>query len=335
MGSFAPALDELRRRVDKRLMTYLAQVRTRIPRSGVLVAEVEELLKAGGKRLRPAFCYWGFRAGGGDDRAEILRAAASLELLHSFALVHDDIMDLSPERRGRPTVFARHGVDTALLVGDLAMVLADEMLMSSGFDGAVLQRALEPYSRMRREVIVGQFAELELSRQVEVDEEEARNVARMKSGRYSVREPLLIGVALSGAEETHELIDFGDCVGEAFQIRDDLLGTFGSEAETGKPADSDIRRGKRNVLFAFTLTRLSSEERDFFLRCWGGGDSLSDDVVRRLRALVSSSGAADHAERVVQDLLVRARAALDGVSLEPAARAALWELAGLATLRDA
>ena len=320
--------------VDGELMGFLDGVLKATPESGLLVREIQELLKAGGKRLRPAFAYWGFRAQGGDHCKEIERAAASLELLHSFALVHDDIMDRSTERRGRPTAWHGHGADAALLVGDLAVVLADEMLMTSGFDSDVLHRVFKPYSRMRREVIVGQFAELELTTRTEVDEAEVRHVARMKSGRYSVREPLLIGVALAGGEERDDLTEFGECVGEAFQIRDDLLGTFGSPDDTGKPVDSDIRIGKRNILFALTVARLSGTDRAFFLQNWGGGEALSSDDVDRIRALVTSSGAVERAENLVKDLVRRALAALDAAELDSVSREALLELSDLATARS-
>jgi geranylgeranyl diphosphate synthase, type I len=334
MGSHSPSLDELRKLVDEELIRFLGTVLEATPEAGLLVTEIQELLKAGGKRLRPAFAYWGFRAQGGEHCEEIVRAAASLELLHSFALVHDDIMDRSTERRGRPSVWHGHGSDAALLVGDLAVVLADEMLMTSGFDSEVLHRVFKPYSRMRREVIVGQFAELELTTRTEVEEAEVRQVARMKSGRYSVREPLLIGVALAAGDERDDLTEFGECVGEAFQIRDDLLGTFGSSAAIGKPVDSDIRIGKRNILFALTMSRLSGSDRAFFLRNWGGGSDLSQEDVDRIRALVSSSGAEERANELVRELMHRALAALEKAELDPAPREALLELADLATARS-
>ena len=320
--------------VDAELMGFLDGVLKATPESGLLVREIQDLLRAGGKRLRPAFAYWGFRAQGSNHCEEIVRAAASLELLHSFALVHDDIMDRSTERRGRPSAWHGHGADAALLVGDLAVVLADEMLMTSGFDSDVLHRVFKPYSRMRREVIVGQFAELELTTRTEVEEDEVRHVARMKSGRYSVREPLLIGVALGGGEERDDLTEFGECVGEAFQIRDDLLGTFGTAEDTGKPTDSDIRIGKRNILFALTVSRLSGSDRAFFLEKWGGGPELSPDDVDRIRELVSSSGAVERTDGLVRDLVRRALVALEAAGLDDASQAALLELSDLATARS-
>ncbi|MDQ4142124.1 MAG: polyprenyl synthetase family protein, partial [Actinomycetota bacterium] len=252
MASFTPLLEELRRTVDAELSAFLENITEELEQSKPLLGEISMLLEAGGKRLRPAFCYWGSRAAGADHSDQLVRVAASLELLHTFALVHDDIMDSSDERRGIPTAHVRLGVGTALLVGDLALVLADDLFMTSGFDAAALGRAFASYSRMRKQVIVGQHMELDLAARDDVDESEARLVARMKSGRYSIKEPLLIGGCLGprSGGVAPGLADFGELLGESFQIADDLLGTFGKRPETGKPVDSDIREGKRNILFA-------------------------------------------------------------------------------------
>jgi geranylgeranyl diphosphate synthase type I len=335
MAGFSPSLDELKTLVDAELQSVLSSTRKRLPRSGDMVDEIARLLSAGGKRLRPAFCYWGYRASGAGHKAETVRAAASLELLHTFAMVHDDIMDSSQQRRGEPTVHARRGVGSGLLVGDLALVLADAAFMESGFAPSTLMRAFRSYSRMRQEVIVGQHMELELSAAGVVNEEDARVVARMKSGGYSVREPLLIGAALanSGEEASTLLASFGECVGEAFQLRDDLLGTFGRPEETGKPVDSDIREGKRHLLFARTVASLRGEEREFFATYWGGGDSLSSDDVERLRRAIESSGARRSTEKLCEELRKSALQSLEGLA-DGEARAALEALADVATIRS-
>jgi geranylgeranyl diphosphate synthase, type I len=268
---FSPDLDQLRTRVDRELFDFLERITKEVEGSETLVEEITTLLDAGGKRLRPSFCYWGHRAGGGEDSEPIVRVASALELLHTFALVHDDIMDASEERRGLPTAHVRLGVGEALLIGDLALVLADDLFMRSGFSADSLNRAFETYSRMRKQVIVGQHLELGLTAVEEVDEDEVRLVARMKSGRYSIREPLLIGACLGprGERIIDALGEFGELLGEAFQIRDDLLGVFGSREEIGKPVDSDVREGKKNIVFATTVRMLEGGERDFFLSHWG------------------------------------------------------------------
>ena len=335
MDEFTPDLDSLRRRVDEELFDFLDEVESDVEGARELLDEIAALLRAGGKRLRPSFCYWGHRAAGGDHSDAIVRVAAALELLHTFALVHDDIMDASEERRGLPTAHVRLGVGEALLVGDLALVLADDLFMRSGFAADALSRAFETYSRMRKEVIVGQHRELRLLAVEEVSEEQVRAVTRMKSGRYSIREPLLIGACLGprAAMVVDDLAEFGELLGEAFQIRDDLLGTFGTRTELGKPVDSDVREGKKNLLYATTVRLLEGEEREFFMSHWGRGEDLTGDDVDSLKGAIVSSGGLASVEGLLEELREKATAALAGTDLGDEARAALETLAERSTSR--
>jgi geranylgeranyl diphosphate synthase, type I len=333
---FEPPHADLRAEIDRALGAALDRATARVPVAADLIDELRRVAGAGGKRLRPAFCYWGFRAAGGRHGDAIVRASASLELLHTFALVHDDIMDASSHRRGEPTVNARRGTSVALLAGDLALVLADDELMTSGFDAAALARAFAAYSRMRQEVIAGQFLELRTMERTEVTEADARRIAILKSGRYSIQEPMLVGALLADATARvlEGLARAGDLLGEAFQIADDLLGTFGDAGATGKPVDSDIRSGKRNLLYAKTLALLHGSERERFVAGWGAGDGLSAAEVGDLRAVVESSGARAATERLRAELGDAGRVEIESLGLEDAPRAALLDLAGLAIDRE-
>jgi geranylgeranyl diphosphate synthase type I len=334
-ATYSPTQDELRAAVDRRLEQSLLEAAIRLPEADSLLGELRRVVVAGGKRVRPAFCYWGFRAAGGEDNESIIRASASLELLHTFAIVHDDIMDGSDLRRAISTINATRGTDVALLAGDLALILADEELMSSGFDDAVAARAFGVYSRMRQEVVAGQYLELELSASDLISEDDARRVAVLKSGRYSVREPLVIGATLGGAssELIVELAAAGELLGEAFQLADDLLGTFGDGRRTGKPVDSDVRSGKRNMLFAATAAALEGRELAVFLAKWGGGDSLDEGDVRELRELIESSGAKTATEALLAKLTAEAVDQLNGAAIEEPPRRALLDLAARVTSR--
>ncbi len=337
MESFRPSLTELRSLVDEALTEFLQARSQAVPESEELMVELQRLVAAGGKRLRPSFCYWGFRAGGGRHGVEAVRAAASLELLHTFAIVHDDIMDDSDERRGESTLHVRRGLGFAILAGDLALVLADALFTSTGFPAEVAVDAFDTYSLMRQEVIAGQYLDVAAGEQRTISEERARRIAILKSGRYSIQKPLVIGARLSGAP--HDLVSrlaaFGDPVGEAFQLRDDLLGTFGSREQIGKPVDSDIREGKRNVLFAKTLAALRGDERDFFVQRWGSRGDLTEDDVERLRALVVESGARAQTEALLAERAARAEAELERLTIDEESRAALAVLVRLAIDRTA
>jgi geranylgeranyl diphosphate synthase, type I len=327
VDSYTPSLASLRVAVDSELHRFLADRRGAVPDAAPLIFEIERLIDAGGKRLRPAFCYWGYRAAGGEHDRPILEAASSLELLHTFAIVHDDMMDRSLLRRGEPTTHAKFGFDFALLVGDLALVLADALFLSTDVDRNLVAHAFEAYSRMRQEVIAGQYLDL-AARDHEVDAAHARRVAILKSALYSVAEPLIIGATLAGANEDllGQLRAFGVPLGEAFQLRDDILGTFGAPDELGKPVDSDIREGKRHLLYALTIERLEGRLRETFLRLWGGGDALTEEEIFSLRALIDRSGAHAATEAALEERVAEAEAALTAMSLPEDARAALTDL---------
>jgi geranylgeranyl diphosphate synthase type I len=232
---------DLRARVDEALAAFLDARRDQVeeldPAALPLVAEVRRLVEAGGKRIRPAFCYWGFRAAGGVDGEPIVRAAAALELLHTMALVHDDLMDGAKERRGVPSTAvwfsdraselgapgdpSDFGSSMALLVGDVSAVWADGLLAASGFSPDALARASHVYHDMREQMAVGQFLDVGGAAG---DPEVARRAARLKGGTYTVEGPLLIGAALADGSSavTESLSRFGRPLGEAFQLRDDL-----------------------------------------------------------------------------------------------------------------
>ncbi len=335
MPDFTPTLDELKRDVDQFLDRFLKEKAGLVPEAAPLIEEIAHVVHLGGKRLRPAFCYWGYRAGGGGHGDAIMRAAAALELLHTFALVHDDIMDAGAFRRGAPSTQAVHGVNFALLVGDLALVLADAALVESGFKPEDLARAFVAYSRMRQQVIAGQYLDLSVAGEAQISEQEARRIALLKSGLYSIVEPLLIGATLAGAGDAlrSRVEAFGRPLGEAFQLRDDLLGLFGDPATVGKPIDSDVREGKRNLVFAKTVELLEGDDRTFFLQRWGAGERLSDDDVTRLRELVESSGARAVIEGLLRDLRAQSERALEDLQSDPQVRSALLVLVAIATER--
>jgi geranylgeranyl diphosphate synthase type I len=334
MGTYTPTRPELRELVDDGIRTYLERRRAEAPDSEVLVAEIERVVASGGKRLRPAFCYWGYRASGSGHDDRIIRAAITFELLHTFAIIHDDIMDSSAERRGQPTSFARLGLDGALLVGDLALVFADAALLSAGFGTDVVAAAYGSYSRMQQEVIAGQY--LDVTAPNDIDPERARRIAHLKSGSYSIEGPLVVGAQLAGSgdELVAALRRVGVAAGEAFQLRDDLLGMFGDPAVTGKSTDADISDGKRNFLFATTAARATGPDRDRFRDGWGA-DRLTVEETAWLRALVESSGARAEAEGLIRDLERTAADELRSADIPEDARAALGDLIAAAVDRVA
>jgi geranylgeranyl diphosphate synthase, type I len=228
------------------------------------------------------------------------------------------------------------GSDVAILAGDLALVLADDLFASSGFKDDAFERGLGAYSRMRQEVIAGQFLDVTNAARSEIDESEAARVAMLKSGRYSIVEPVLIGASLGGAAD--EMLDglerFAAPLGEAFQLRDDLIGTFGDPAATGKSVESDIRQGKKHVLFAKALAKLEDSDRAHLLKLWGEPE-IDERGVAAVRKLIESSGARAACEELIARLLTQSLEELTQLDVPEDARAGLADLARRAVERVA
>jgi geranylgeranyl diphosphate synthase type I len=309
-----------------------------------LVPVVDRLIRFtldGGKRLRPQFLWWGWRAAGGQEdgkpAASALRAAASLELIQASALVHDDIIDNSDTRRGQPSMHVTVGVSAAILLGDLALAWADDMFTAAARQLDAADEAFDAWRSMRTEVLAGQLLDLRAAAEPDDDPatqaSDARRVNRFKTAAYTIERPLHLGAALAGASATTvaALRAYGTAVGQAFQLRDDLLGVFGDAAVTGKPAGGDLIEGKNTVLLATARQRLSPSLRVELDR--GIGRDGGPVQVQRLAELVAGSGAPEIIEDEISALLDSGVAALDEPGLAPAAVDALRKLATAATRR--
>jgi geranylgeranyl diphosphate synthase type I len=344
--------EDLRARVHKALADHLAT------QADVLDAVSDDLaplmdsvgdLLTGGKRLRAAFCYWGWRGAGGEDCAGIVSVASALELFQAAALIHDDVMDGSDTRRGQPAVHRRFaalhrgnhwlgssedlGVAGAILAGDLCLSWCEEMYAASGLPPESLLAGRSVFDLMRTELMCGQYLDMLESVRSTTTVERARHVILYKSAKYSVQQPLLLGGTLAGASRellaTYDV--YGRALGEAFQLRDDVLGVFGDPATTGKPAGDDLREGKRTVLVAVTLERCSPAEAAVVRRNLGD-PHLDPAGVDRLREVMTDSGALGVVEGMIDDL--SARALVAAADVEPPARAVLEQLVAAATPRS-
>ncbi|HEY8339871.1 MAG TPA: polyprenyl synthetase family protein [Egibacteraceae bacterium] len=346
------ALEAVGEPVTRLLGEYLAECVRRLeeldPALVPIGREVDGLVAAGGKRIRPAFVYWGHRATGAAPSDAVYAAAGAVELLHTFALIHDDVMDRSPERRGRPAVHealaAQHrreglrgdaawfGLGGAILAGDLAFVWSDELFDTADLPPDVQRRARRVFTELRMEVMAGQYLDLRLAGDSAASEQDALHVALLKSGRYTVTRPLQLGVAIGGGDAALEaaLREYGDALGVAFQLRDDVLGLFGDPEEMGKGAISDLREGKRTVLMLRTLQRATPAQREVLLAALGNPEADADDAAR-VREIVVDSGALAEIEALLEERRRRAQEALP--PLPPAARDALEGLAELAVAR--
>ncbi len=314
-------------------------------------------LTSGGKRMRALLCYWGWRAAGGSPTASApVVAGTALEFFQAAALIHDDIIDRSDTRRGRPSVHRqftmrhadagwhldpeRFGVSAAILAGDLCLAFSEELFTAS-CSGTPGTAARTIFNRMRTEVMAGQYLDL-LEEAVgpdqtpEVAEERALNILRFKSAKYSMERPLMLGGALAGADDAllSAYSAFALPLGEAFQLRDDVLGVFGDPEVTGKPAGDDLREGKRTFLIARALGSAPGAVRARINAMLGDTD-LDDDAVGLLRGLIVDSGALAHTEQLIAGKSEAAFAALERLDIDGTSRHALRLLAEAAVTRSA
>jgi geranylgeranyl diphosphate synthase type I len=316
-----------------------------------VVTEVREYV-AGGKFVRPVFCHCGWLAAGGmPDAAAIARIGAALELFHAFALIHDDIMDGSELRRGAPAMHVRlaalhrtgvadevalrrFAVNAAILVGDLCLVWSDELLHAAGLAPVLLARARPLLDAMRTEVMAGQYLDLESPGESDWLSRAWRTIG-LKTAGYTVERPLQLGAALAGGDQAllQACTAYGRPLGEAFQLRDDLLGVFGDPARTGKPALDDLRDGKSTVLMALTWQRASTPDRRT-LRALHGNPDLDEAGADLLRGIVRATGADLAVRRLVDTRIGQAVTALARAPVPDDVRQALTVLAEQVGTRD-
>jgi geranylgeranyl diphosphate synthase, type I len=342
-------LAEIGARVEERIDVLLrgeqARWRAVAPELDAPLGALRSLVAEGGKRLRPAFCFWAFVGAGGDPAdPRVTDVAAAIELLHAFALVHDDVMDGSAVRRGQPTVheaFAaehrarghrgearRFGEGAAILIGDFAFVYADVLIA----DAPTLVRPL--YDELRIELCVGQYLDLVGTVAGSRRRSEAELIERYKSGKYTVERPLHVGAALAGrlADLVVPLSAFGIPLGEAFQLRDDLLGAFGDPLVTGKPVGDDLREGKLTPLLAAALAAATGEHAATLARV--GDPHLDAGALADVQEALVASGAVEEIERAIDARVATALEVLDTLPVTASARAALRELTHFVAWRD-
>ncbi|MFJ2370158.1 polyprenyl synthetase family protein [Microbacterium sp. NPDC087665] len=329
--------------------------------AALMQAAIDTLV--GGKRLRARFCHAGWQAiARVDDRRATEDSAlwdlcAALEIFQSAALVHDDIIDNSDTRRGRPSAHRalesshrsalwagdaeQFGRSAAVLLGDLLVAWSDDLLESGLIEHPCAHGVRTEYARMRRDVTVGQFLDIAEESAWRVNDigshaERALRVVSLKSARYSIEQPLILGATLAGADaaQLSALRAFGHPIGMAFQLRDDVLGVFGDESVTGKPAGDDLREGKRTVLIALTREKLDVSARTVLDEMLGD-DELSAEQVSFLQATIVDTGALDRVERMIADYAHEADRSLSGARLDNAAVGDLRDLARAATVRSA
>jgi geranylgeranyl diphosphate synthase, type I len=350
-GTAPDSLSRLARRVDTRLDEFLAAERARWTEFDADLAhpidEIRRLVLSGGKRLRPAFCHWGFvGAGGGNDDQIDIDAGAAFELMHAFALFHDDVMDDADSRRNQPTTHVvsstehaakgwagesrRFGEGVAILVGDLAFVYADQLLEEA------TPEASRIWNELRIELNIGQYLDIlgGVTRTREVVK--AERICRYKSGKYTIERPLHLGAVLAAPDRADELLphlsNYGLPLGDAFQMRDDVMGAFGDESVTGKPVGGDLVEGKPTPLLARATRRATAAQTTVLELV--GDPHMTPESVARVQQVIIDTGALDELEAHISALTESAVTALDAAPIADVAKTELVNLAEYVSQRN-
>ncbi|MFI5717590.1 polyprenyl synthetase family protein [Nocardia sp. NPDC051750] len=339
--------DRLRARVLAELDEFLKGQHLDV--AGIAVDQVLWQYTGRGKCVRPAFMYSGWLCGAEDDAAA-LRASAATELLHAFALLQDDVMDEAAVRRGEPAAHVRladqhrgrgapgcarrFGESAATLLGDLCLVWSEQMLRDSGVPAPALSRVWPHYDRMRIELALGQFADLGNDIRTLPSLESVLAIARAKSGDYTVKWPLIMGASMAGCGEQvcAGLAEYGRLIGEAFQLRDDVLGVYGLPEVTGKPGDTDIAAHKATTLLVAAVEMAGPRLRGE-LRSLLEAPALDESAVRRVRSLITATGAPARIESMISERVTAARRVITDAPLPAQQRTVLDGLATRCTTR--
>ncbi len=313
-----------------------------------------EFVRDGGKRFRPIFSYLGYLGAGGQPSNAALNASSALELVHACALIHDDLMDESDSRRGRPSLHRlfevlhrdsnylgsseKFGTAAAILIGDLALSWSDQMVHATNsdfVDSLDFAKALPLFYEMRSELMAGQYLDVLEGAIAKSNTNRSRKIARFKSGKYSIERPLQFGGALaSGKPEILKTYsDFGLPLGEAFQLRDDILGVFGKSEITGKPSGDDIKEGKRTLLIALTLESCNPDQLRFIENSLGNND-LPETDVNQIQNIILDTGGLNRCEEMIERLYSESISALDNSDIDEEIKELLTFMATAATKRE-
>ncbi len=355
-------LSHFRGRIDNQISLFLDEACAYIASIGPELHPVSEAMRNfltdGGKRFRPLLGVIGSLSVENrldSPRSDIpsdatIKACASLEFLHACALIHDDVMDGSDTRRGNPSIHryfesihrsdglagtsSKYGEASAILLGDLALIWADLILHRSGLASEALLAVLPIYDELRVELMAGQYLDVHEQSLATADPARSLKVANYKSGKYSIERPLHFGARIAGGDDSllAALSAYGIPVGEAFQLRDDILGVFGDPTETGKPAGDDLREGKRTVLMAFAMERAPQSAKELLKRV--GDPDLDQECIEKLREVIISSGALSRVEEMISTRSEQAHLALESERIAPGAKPLLQLMAHMALVRN-
>lgn len=318
--------------------------------AGVL-EHASKITLSGGKRLRPALMYYGYLAAGGEKDEKIMKAAMSVELLHSFLLIHDDIIDRDEKRHDVETTHVRYsdlgkklnplkdsdhfGNSIAIIAGDMMHAYGNIALYDAGFESKLVLKALKNLQSIVNITIIGESQDVYIEYRGSATEKDVLNVYRNKTAKYTIEGPLHTGAILAGADQSmlDDFTAFSIPLGVAFQIQDDILGVFGSEEKIGKPLGSDIEEGKQTILVVKAL-EMGNDNQKTIVRELLGKKGLTREEVEEFKKAIEESGALDYARKLSQKYIQEAKNGIENMEIEKEPKDFLVGVADYMTNRE-
>lgn len=344
-------LKAFKERLDPEIGAYFDKAIARSKKEDVFVTDAlrysRMFVLAGGKRLRAAFMYYGYIGAGGKDEQTILTTSMSIELVHAFLLVHDDIIDKDDTRHGIATVHQHYadigkslfsgkdnehfGKSIAIIVGDILGAFGNDIIFSSAFPLEQKFRALSKLQEIVSFTAIGQVKDVYIEYMGKASEAEILSMYRDKTAKYTVEGPLYLGALLAGASQ--ELLDgfsaYAIPLGIAFQIQDDILGIFGNAKRLGKPIGSDIAEGKITLLVSRALRDGTPTEQKRISEILTLGARLGEKECQEFQAIIESTGALKGTKELATAYIDESKRALEKVQtlLDPRAYDFLFSIA--------
>ena len=341
-------LADFKEKVDREIELFFDKVIRESSKKDVFVTDALKyarlMVVSGGKRIRPALMYWGYRGCGGAEEEKIIRACVAIELIHVFLLIHDDVIDQDLTRHGVDTmnnhyaklgkrIFpgsdeAHFGDSISIIVGDMIGALGNQIIFDSKFSPELIMKALSHLQSVVSLTVIGQSKDIYMEYKKEATEKEVLEMYEFKTARYTIEGPLQLGAILGGASEEilKSINRFSVPIGIAFQIQDDILGIFGEEEKIGKSVGADIKEGKQTILLVKAKESASSAQRKILNSCVGK-ENLSSEDVEMFREVVIKTGSLDYAKSFADNLIREGIGELKKVPISSDARKFLLGMA--------
>lgn len=302
-------------------------------------AELFIYASQGGKRLRGTLIKLGFEMAGGEGKG-ILKPAAAFEIFQTAILAHDDVIDLSPTRRGRPTIYQalggeHYGKSQAIGLGDAGLFLATKLIADSEFDDKYKNKALSFFSQTLVDTALGEILDVELPHLGEADEKDIIKIFELKTAYYTIIGPLSLGAILAGAQKSllDQIYDFGLNLGIAFQIQDDVLGVFGEEETIGKSVTSDIEEGKITLLLSYAKEHGNNKDINILNKLYGTG-KININELEKIKEVFKTSGALEYAGQKALEYVDQAKKVIEVMEISDTHKKLLLEMADFLVKRD-